>query len=236
MLNSNKRAFLIGGSAAYESMADAFIAAAGGKAAHIALLLQGAEGWQRYLSSYSEPWIRRGVTSYQLIIPESDGELNWEKAEEILRTATAIFIGGGHTPTYHRLYATGPMAALIQERYQQGIPYAGISAGALLALENCVFFSDETPNKTIQIVPGLNLVKDVLIGVHFTATNPLPEVVEAMSRTHTKKARGIDDEACIVYENGNFKGILGQHVFNIEMDDFEKRSYHIVESHDMFMA
>jgi cyanophycinase len=229
MTKSNKLVFLIGGSNAYESMSDDFIAAAGGKFANIALSLQGAEGWQRYLSSYTEPWIRRGVTSYQLIIPESNGELNREKAEEILRTATAIFIGGGHTPTYHRLYATGPMAALIQERYQQGIPYAGISAGALLALENCVFFSDETPNKTIQIVPGLNLVKDVLIGVHFTATNALSEVIGAMVRTHTKKALGIDDEACVVYENGIFKGVLGQHVYNIEMDDFDNQEYRVSE-------
>jgi cyanophycinase-like exopeptidase len=101
---SAKRVFLIGGSAAYTALAGAFVTAAGGHDAKIALLLQGG--------------------------------------------ATGIFIGGGHTPTYHRLYATEPVRGVIRERYEERIPVAGVSAGALIALDPCVLTPDETGEAT----------------------------------------------------------------------------------------
>lgn len=226
---SHKLAFLIGGSTAYESMADEFLAAAGGPTAQIALLMQGGERWSHYLPGYIEPWTRRGITKYYPVIPEPNGMLATDKAKEILQTATGIFIGGGHTPTYHRLYATEPIRALIQERYSQGIPVAGVSAGALLALEKCVFLANETQTKAFGIVSGLDLVKDVVIGVHFTALNALPEMIEVMSQTRTKKGLGIDDAACVVFDDGKFVGVLGQSVYEIEMQDFEKRIYSVTE-------
>ena len=54
--------FLIGGSDAYEVMADEFLAAAGGLAARIALLLPDEERLALRLEHYSAPWVRRGVT------------------------------------------------------------------------------------------------------------------------------------------------------------------------------
>jgi cyanophycinase len=224
-----KLVFLIGGDVAYEAMADAFLAAAGGTSARIALLLQGGERWAQYLPNYTEPWTRRGITDYQPVIPEADGALNVDRTQEILQQATGIFIGGGHTPTYHRLYAAGPTGKLIRERYEQGIPIAGVSAGALLACEDCVFSVDEQPDKTLHIVSGLSLVRDLVLGVHFTARNALPEMLEVMAQTRTKTGLGLDDAACAVFENGRFMGVLGQGVYEIAMEDFEKRLYRVTE-------
>jgi len=47
-------AFLIGGSDAYEAMADEFVSAAGGPAARIALLLQEGERLAQRLQHYTE--------------------------------------------------------------------------------------------------------------------------------------------------------------------------------------
>ena len=221
--------FLIGGSDAYEAMTDEFLAAAGGPAAQIALLLQGGQRWPQYVPHYAAPWVRRGITRYQPVAPQADGILNLDQTMAILRWATGIFVGGGDTPIYHRLYASGPVAAAIRERCEQGVPIAGVSAGAMLAMEQCVFLAVETPSNTLQVVRGLSLVKDLVIGVHFTEQNALPDMIEAMAQTRTKRGLGIDDAACAVFDGGRFAGTLGQAVYEIEMHDFEQRLYTTAE-------
>jgi cyanophycinase len=221
--------FLIGGSDAYEAMTDEFLAAAGGHAARIALLLQGGERCAEYVPHYAAPWVRRGIARYQPVMPGPEGILNLARTQQTLQWATGIFVGGGDTPLYHRLYASEPVRAWIRERYEQGVPFAGVSAGAVLALERCVFLAEETPDRTLQVVRGLSLVRDVIIGVHFTEGNALPEMIEAMARTRTKKGLGIDDDACAVFDAGRFAGVLGQSVYEIEMQDFEQGVYSTAE-------
>jgi cyanophycinase len=226
---SHRLVFLIGGSDAYEVMADEFLAAAGGPAARIALLLADGERLALRLKHYSAPWVRQGVSSVQPAFPGADGMLDLGRAEEILQTATGIFIGGGHTPTYQRLYATGPAATLIRERYEQGVPVAGVSAGAMVAMEQCVFLAVETPDQTLQVVTGLSLVKDLIIGVHYTEQNALPDMIEAMALTRTRRGLGIDDAACAVFDHGQFAGALGQSLYEVEMQDFGQRLYTCAE-------
>jgi cyanophycinase len=226
---SRRLLFLIGGSGAYDAVAEAFIPAAGGADSKIAVLLQSDEGWAKHRPEYVQPWTRRGVSQCYPIVPDEDGTLDLEAASATLRDATGIFIGGGHTPTYHRLYATGPIRSVIRERYHDNVPVAGVSAGALIALENCVLTPDETGDARLNIVAGWGLVSDLIIGVHFTERNDLPNVLAAMAQTRTKTALGIDEPACAVFEDGQFKGTLGQSVYEIVMSDFDAQTYRMIE-------
>ena len=222
---SRKLLFLLGGSAAFDAVAEAFVPAAGGRDATIALLLQGGARWEKYVPEYTQPWIQRGVTRYFPIVPDESGKLDLDTASAKLRQATGIFIGGGHTPTYHRLYATGPIRNVIRERYAEGVPVAGVSAGALIAPEICAFTSDETGETSIRIVTGLDLVSDLVVGVHFSELNALPGVLETMARTRTKIGWGLDEPACAVFEDGQFQRALGNPVYKTVMTDFERRTY-----------
>jgi cyanophycinase len=224
-----KLLFLLGGSAAFDAVAEEFVPATGGRDATIALLMQGGYGWEEYVSEYAEPWIRRGISRYCPIAPDENGTLDLDSVSAKLRAATGVFIGGGHTPTYCRLYATEPIRSIIRESYGKGIPIAGVSAGALIAPEICVLPPDETDDGSLQIVPGLGLISDVIVGVHFTESNALPNVLEAMARTQTRTGWGIDEPACAVIEDGEFKGTLGQSVYEIVMTEFETRAYRMIE-------
>jgi cyanophycinase len=221
--------FLLGGSAAFDVVAEEFVPAVGGRDATIALLMQGGRGWEKYVPEYTEPWIRRGVSQYDPIAPDENGTLDLDAVSTKLREATGIFIGGGHTPTYHRLYATEPIGNILRESYYNGIPIAGVSAGALIAPEICVLPPDETDDGSLQIVAGLGLVSDLIVGVHFTERKALPVVLEAMARTQTRTGWGIDEPACAVFEDGQFKGALGRSVYEIVMTDFEIRAYRMTE-------
>ncbi len=226
---SRKLLFLLGDTAANDAVTGAFVPAAGGRDARIAVLLQSGAGWEKHKSKYVEPWMQRGVFQIDPIFPDEGGALDLEAASATLRDATGIFIGGGHTPTYHRLYATEPIRSVIRARYHDGVPVAGVSAGALISLEHCALPADDTGDARLKIVTGLGLVRDIVIGVHFTERNDLSNVLDVMAHTRTKTAWGIDEPACAMFEDGRFKGTLGQSVYEIVMSDFETRNYQMTE-------
>ena len=210
-------------------VAEEFVPAAGGGDCSIALLLMGGEGWAGHVPEYVEPWTRRGAARHDIIVPGDGGDLDLAAASARLRGATGIFIGGGHTPTYHRLYATEPIRSVIRERHQQGVPVAGLSAGALLAPEMCVMDPEEIGGTSPRIEPGLGLVDNLIVDVHFTERERLPRLLEAMARTRTTLGLGIDGSACAVLVNGRSKRVLGGPVSQVTMTDFETRSYRITE-------
>jgi cyanophycinase len=222
---------LLGGSdgGVLDLVADEFVPAAGAKDASIALLMMGGEGWEEHVPEYVEPWLRRGAARHDIIIPGADGQLDLSAASARLRKATGIFIGGGHTPTYHRLYATEPIRGVIRERHQQGVPVAGLSAGALIAMATCVLEPEETGPTSPRIEPGLALVEDLVIDVHFTERERLPRLLAAMARTRIAVGLGIDGSACAVLEDGRLKRVLGRPIYQVTMTDFETRSHRIIQ-------
>ncbi len=222
---SQRRLYLLGGSAAFDVVAEEFVPAAGGREATIALLLQGGSGWEKYVPNYTEPWTRRGVAHYYVIAPDENRVWDIDRVTAKLGEATAIFIGGGHTPTYRQLYATEPLHSVICERYRAGIPVAGVSAGAFISLENCVLDADEVGENSLQIEAGLGLASNLVIEVHFTEQDRLSNLLAAMVRLQAHTGWGIDDPACMVLEDGELTRVLGRSVYKVEMMDPAARIY-----------
>lgn len=209
--------FLLGGSAAFDVVFDEFVPLAGGGEAEIALLMQGGPHWQEYVPAYTDAWSQRGVTHVSPVVPDASGSLDVELVLSLLRRATGILIGGGHTPTYQALYAAEPVRGAIRERYQAGVPVAGVSAGALIAVRDCVLDRDETGGEVARPVPGLGLV-DLVLQPHFTANNRLPALLQAMGCVGQAAGWGIDDPACLVFENEQLARVLGESVYRVTVD------------------
>jgi cyanophycinase len=226
---SGKLLFLLGGSAAFDVVATEFVPAAGGADAVIALLLQGGSDWHKYVPEYVEPWMQRGVTRTHPIVPDEHGVLDLDAIAAVLRKATGIFIGGGNTPTYHRLYATEPVRSLIRGRYQAGVPVAGVSAGAALMPEICVLSRDETSDGVLRTEEGLGLVGDLVVESHFSELNRLSHLLEAMAQVQADVGWGMDEPACMVFEDGQFTRVLGQSVHRIVMTDRAAGTYEVTE-------
>ena len=223
---TSRVAYLIGGSPAFAVTAPEFVTAAGGSDARIALLMQGGPDWQKYVPEYTNPWLEQGVSHYDVIVPGADGKLDLQNVLPTLQQATGIFVGGGHTPTYHLLYATEPVRSIIRQQYEKGIPFAGVSAGALIACEYGLFSAAESSDGALHVVKSLGLLHDLVIGVHFSELNALPDMLEAMARTKIAGGWGIDEAACAVFQDGRFKKALGQDVYRIVMTDWENKTYH----------
>lgn len=222
---SKRRAYLLGGQAAHELSAAEFVAASGGADARIALLMRGGENARAYIPRYADAWKQRGATQIHVIMQDEDGCFDAEDGLGKLRQATGIYIAGGHTPTYHRLYATEPLRSGIIEAYESGIPFAGMSAGALLAPRICAIPPEDTGEPAPVILEGLGVVEDLIVGVHFSEWNALPHVLEAMATTRTRTGLGIDEGACAVFENGKLARVLGESVHEVQMEDFLPRRF-----------
>ena len=160
-----KQLYLIGGSQAFELIAESFLAAAGGWNAWIALLLQSNDSSSFcYLPEYVTPWVKRGIRGYEAFGPSPNGELELDQLACILENATGIFIGGGDTAAYRDVYCRDEVEELIRQRYESGIPVAGCSAGALVMLEDCVVHLEDGG---LEVGPGIGLIGGFVIGVHF---------------------------------------------------------------------
>lgn len=226
---SQRRLYLLGGSAAFEAVAEEFVPAAGGREATITLLMQGGSGWEKYVPDYTEPWTRQGVAHHHVIVPDENGAWDIDQVSAKLSEATGIFIGGGHTPTYRHLYATEPLRSIIRERYQAGIPVAGVSAGALISLEDCALDADEVGDDSLKIEAGLGLAGNLVVEVHFTELDRLSNLLEAMVRLGAHAGWGIDDPACLVLEDEKVTRVLGRSVYRVEMVDPAAKTYTMVE-------
>ena len=223
--------FLLGGGPTiFDTVAEEFVPSAGGPEATIALLLAGGQGWKEHVPQYIQPWIRRGVTRCYTIVPGENGALDLDIALARLRESTGIFIGGGDTPAYRRLYATDPIRSMIRQRYREGVHVAGLSAGALIAPQVCAIPPEDTGDSRVRIAPGLGLVSGLIIGVHFSEWNALPHMVEAMVETRTSSGLGIDEAACAVFENGELERVLGQSAYKVELTDIEAKTYKVIRA------
>ncbi len=224
----SRQLFLLGGSAAFDATANEFVPASGGRDARIALLLQGGRDWEKYVPEYTRPWSARGVSRYDVIVPDAQGRLNLDDVVAKLESATGIFIGGGNTAIYRRVYVSDPVRAILRKRYARGIPLAGCSAGASIAPKTCAFHPGESDGESL-VAEGLGLVSDLLVGVHFKSDDVLPNLLAAMAASRTRNAWGIEETACVVLENEKFARVLGRAAYEIVMTDFDKKLYHLLE-------
>ena len=200
--------YLLGGSQPYAAYAPDFVEQAGGKNARIAALTQSIAGWEAYKAGITQPWLERGVVQIEVIAPVADGVLDLASAERILTNATGVFICGGHTPAYQQLYATEPIRSLICEQFSRGVPVAGVSAGALISMEKCVFTERDLDRDAIEIREGLALQTGLMIGVHYTVEDEAA-LRRKLDLTGISQGIGIPDDGCVYCRSGEVVGDLG---------------------------
>ncbi|MGM7684954.1 Type 1 glutamine amidotransferase-like domain-containing protein [Cytobacillus sp. Hm23] len=209
--------FLFGGSPSLLQANQTFVQKCRGKKAHIALLITYSPKWKEYLSYYAQTWEEIGINSYSVIMPDENNQLDYEQATNTLAQSTGIFIGGGSTYEYHKQYTKSPIKQLIKEHYYNGIPVAGCSAGALISLTDSFISPDESKTKEIEMIKGIGLLSNILIGVHYTEDKQEPYLHSALNQTSIPFGYGIDENACVVFKNEEHLRNIGSSVHSIKM-------------------
>lgn len=201
-----------------------FLEAAGGEAGRIALLfMSGAPGWERFLPLYRDPWLANGGGEVVPILPGPGGILSPESLAEIKR-ATGIFMCGGDTRVYRRVYAEGEVREIIRAAYAAGIPYGGTSAGALVVPTHAAVWGDRLTTPTNQIVfggsegkcdeelqvePGLGLINDLAIEAHLSEEGGFTRLLATMEVSGAPRGIGVDEQICVTIEEESRLSVAG---------------------------
>ncbi|OME89712.1 MULTISPECIES: cyanophycinase [Paenibacillus] len=221
--------YLLGGHSFQKETNRQFVEQAGGSNARIVLCIMNRPGWEEYVPLFQQMWTESGARDMQVIVPDEDGILDMEQAEQVLSQATGIFIGGGNTEKYHHYYATGRFKDLLINCYENGVPIAGNSAGALILPEICLISPLDNEQSVMLFKQGVGLLSNVLISVHYTEWSDQSNLLEGMRTKKVKRGIGIDEQACAVFINGQLAYALGESVHEVIFEDFDPDQYTIVK-------
>ncbi|WP_186576680.1 Type 1 glutamine amidotransferase-like domain-containing protein [Aquibacillus kalidii] len=211
--------YLFGGNPEQKEASIDFFQKSGGKQAKIALLQVYRAGWEDYLHRYIGHWVANGLdeNNVSVIVPNKDGYIDEQSALTVLEEATGIYIGGGHTETYHSLYTSPSFKSIIAKKFYEGVPVAGNSAGALIAPETVLLSPHDTDSGKAIITEGIGLTKDILISVHYTYWNDAIHLQRGLNHLDFSMGYGIDDDACLVLKNDQYHCKYGSsHVYEVK--------------------
>lgn len=137
---------------------------------------------------------------------------------EIPATAFAdvdgILVGGGLTPVYRDLLE--PHFGELRRQVAAGVPYAGFSAGSVIAAEHALVggwriggvpVAPEDASEDLDeltIAPGIGLV-DVTIDVHVAQWGTLSRLVSAVEAGLIERGLGIDELTALIVGEGGLR-------------------------------
>lgn len=210
-----KHLFLFGGSPPFTAnMANQFVKASG-RNKPVSILFVEREGWEEYMPKYTRALERSGVKDF-LYLPLPSTPV--EQVVDCIKKSSSIIIGGGNTNLYADYIVETPIALVIKEQYESGIPIAGFSAGALISPKECIISPKDNEQKEFQHRKGLGLLPNVLVAVHFSQWKDEEHLRNAVQQFSDFSNYGIDEETCVYFRNDELHSTEGQGVYSIARD------------------
>ena len=215
----------------FAALSEPFVRASGGQRARIALLMLPHS--EKFAPIYRRAWLKAGAGQVTPILPPTSLTLTRDQLGTI-EQSTGIFMSGGSTTTYQRIYGSKVVSRLIRELYISGVPYGGVSAGAMMACDRCALGGSSVRTRTnefqlasnefvesilkkhpaeppvLVIKRGLGLVKDSVLEPHFTEWGLFPLLFEAMSLTESRFGIGVDGPICLELQGGSKATVRGR--------------------------
>lgn len=186
-----------------------FAECSGGTGARIALITTASGAPDALFAEYSAAFRRHGVPDVCELRLSSRDQCDGERTLTALARATGVFFTGGDQS---RL---GPLAGsranlVLRDRLAAGtLVVAGTSAGATaLGQEMILGDDDDDDADRPRTGPGLSLLPEVVVDMHFTQRRRLPRLITAVCQRPSLLGIGIDEGTAILVRRGRFE-VLG---------------------------
>lgn len=128
------------------------------------------------------------------IAPNINDKIAPKQTISILEEATGILVLGGNTHFYQKMYATPEISKLILEKYNAGVPYAGVSAGGILSL-------------------NYELIQNIAFKPHFSEKKRFNELLKKMKKNKVQYGFGLDDNISLKIIDNHKIECLGKDSF-----------------------
>jgi cyanophycinase len=203
---------LIGGGTRPAQALEKFVAIAGGNQSRILVITWATrdastfEIIQAELKRYGAHIIE--ASSMQ---PETEAELL--QTMEQIKNASAIYFTGGDQTRILSVLSYSPIKKLLQEKYQQGVVFAGTSAGTAImshiALTGVADLSTINASK-VEVTQGLGLLpNNIIVDQHFIVRSRYNRLAALVFATPNSIGLGVDENNAIYIRDQKFVQAFG---------------------------
>jgi cyanophycinase len=208
--------FAIGGAEAKQrrrTVLEAFVAAAGGSDARIAIVSSASSLGVQVVEVYKGVFTSLGASEVMSLRPESRTQAQDPDLVEPLGKVSAIFLTGGNQLKLSSFITGTPFGDAIQEAYQRGTVVGGTSAGASILAEHMIAFGagGSTPKQRMsQLSAGLGLLRGVVIDQHFEQRNRYGRLLSLVAQSPSLLGLGVDEDTAAVIHDGSRLTVVGR--------------------------
>jgi cyanophycinase len=210
----SKHLFLFGGGPPFtKGLAKKFVSLTAGNKGPVSILIVERYGWESYMPLYTQKLRNLGIDEY-VYLPLPSTPVH--KIIECINKSCALIIGGGDTNLYANYIVNTSIKNAIQDKYFNGCPLAGFSAGALIAPTQCIISAKDNEENKFQLRNGLGLLQDTVLSVHFMEWNDEMHLREGIEKCKPKMNYGIDEDSGIYLENDIYRAAEGRGIYSIQ--------------------
>jgi cyanophycinase len=167
------------------------------------------EQWQEYRKTFQ----KLGVKKVEHLDLEIRADADDDGRAELVKQARLIFFTGGDQLRITSSFGGSRLCELMRERYSQGMPIAGTSAGASVMSETMLVSGpgDEShkAGDALRMAPGLGLTREFVIDQHFAQRGRLSRLLGAVAQNPRLLGVGIDENTAIVAREGEGFEVIG---------------------------
>jgi cyanophycinase len=211
----NSVLFLIGGCEDRQDkkeILNEFVRLAGGREARIVTVTAPSCIPRKAGREYAEVFRSMGVKSHYVVHFSLRSQPERIEMVKELERATAIFLTGGDQVRGMGLLRIREVDEILARRFEEGVVVAGTSAGAAMIPAAMITGreSESLPRpRTVQLKPGLGLLKDLIVDTHFSQRCRFGRLAVAVTRKPRYLGAGVDEDTAIVIRDGSAE-VLGQ--------------------------
>jgi cyanophycinase len=205
---------IVGGGSLPDSVRDKFLELAGGKEARIVVIptasdaadTEDAEVRRRQLA----PWDSLGAAEVSLLHTRSPDEANRDEFVAPLKSATAVWFGGGDQSKIAAAYLGTAVERELAALLARGGVIGGTSAGA--AIQSRVMIAGGTTEP--KMATGFDLLPGTIIDQHFIARRRQDRLRKALADHPGLVGIGLDEGTALVVQGRSLE-VLGESVVSI---------------------
>lgn len=182
-----------------------FVRISGGRQARLVVIPTASSFQDEVVASYREVFTRFGVSSVDVVNPQSRREAHDARAVGLLDGATGIFMSGGSQLRLSQLFPGTPLGDALHRAHARGAVVAGTSAGASIMSEFMISMGDEgiTPvQRASQVSAGIGLLKGVIVDQHFAQRSRYGRLLSVVAASPNLLGIGIDEDTAIEVADG----------------------------------
>jgi cyanophycinase len=190
-----------------------FVALSGARRSRIVVVTTATGVPEEVTAEYTMVFSRLGVSSVTELRIAGRTTADDPASLTMLEEATGVLISGGDQSRLSMLVGSNTNVLLHHRLHRDGLVIAGTSAGAT-ALGRWMILGGDGATSSVRIGPGLDLLGNVLIDMHFAERGRLPRLLSGIALDVQYLGVGIDEDTAIVVDGDRFK-VVGRGVVTV---------------------